>query len=123
LFAYGPADATASKNPIYLLPRLNQDWFNLSGTGKKCTVCFAPIQTQILDYVPAVQGGTEIKWNVYRPALQSLLKNIHSFVFLSVMITDIWSTENKRVYTLCGFDIKYFCDVIDNMFCTHLCIC
>jgi len=31
LFAYGPADATASQNPI--LPQLNPDWFYLSGTG------------------------------------------------------------------------------------------
>jgi len=33
LFAYGPADATASQNPHHLLPRLNPDWFHLSGTG------------------------------------------------------------------------------------------
>jgi len=32
-FAYGPADATASQNPIILLPHLNPDWFYLSGTG------------------------------------------------------------------------------------------
>jgi len=30
LFAYGPADATASH---HLLPHLNPDWFYLSGTG------------------------------------------------------------------------------------------
>ena len=30
-FGYGPADATASQN--HLLPRLNPDWFYLSGTS------------------------------------------------------------------------------------------
>jgi len=33
LFAYGPADATASQNPLISLPHLNPDWFYLSGTG------------------------------------------------------------------------------------------
>jgi len=33
LFAYGPADATAVPKPSRLLPRLNPDWFYLSGTG------------------------------------------------------------------------------------------
>ena len=33
LFAYGPADATASQNPGHLLRHLNPDWFYLSGTG------------------------------------------------------------------------------------------
>jgi len=33
LFAYDPADATASLRPRHLLPRLNPDWFYLSGTG------------------------------------------------------------------------------------------
>ena len=33
LFAYGPADATATPKPRHLLPHLNPDWFNLSGTG------------------------------------------------------------------------------------------
>jgi len=33
LFAYGPADATAIPRPHHLLPRLNADWFYLSGTG------------------------------------------------------------------------------------------
>jgi len=33
LFAYGPANATASENPHHLLPHLNPDWFFLSGTG------------------------------------------------------------------------------------------
>ena len=33
LFAYGPADATASQNPHHLLPHLNPDWFYISGTG------------------------------------------------------------------------------------------
>ena len=32
LFAYGPADATASQNH-HLLPHLNPDWFYLSGTS------------------------------------------------------------------------------------------
>ena len=32
LFAYGPADATASQNPI-ISSHLNPDWFYLSGTG------------------------------------------------------------------------------------------
>jgi len=32
LFAYGPADATASPNPHNLLPHLNPDWFYLSST-------------------------------------------------------------------------------------------
>ena len=33
LFAYGPADATATPKPHHLLPHLNPDWFYLSGTG------------------------------------------------------------------------------------------
>jgi len=33
LFACGPADATAVPKPHHLLPRLNPDWFYLSGTG------------------------------------------------------------------------------------------
>jgi len=33
LFAYGPADATASQNPCHLLPHWNPDRFYLSGTG------------------------------------------------------------------------------------------
>jgi len=32
IFAYGPADATASQNPI-ISSHLNPDWFYLSGTG------------------------------------------------------------------------------------------
>ena len=31
MFAYGPADATAIPKPRHLLPRLNPDWFYLSG--------------------------------------------------------------------------------------------
>jgi len=33
LFAYGSADATAVLKPHHLLPRLNPDWFYLSGAG------------------------------------------------------------------------------------------
>jgi len=33
LFAYGPADATATPKPHHLLPHLNPDLFYLSGTG------------------------------------------------------------------------------------------
>ena len=33
LFAYGPADATASPKPHNLLPQLNPDWFYLYGTS------------------------------------------------------------------------------------------
>jgi len=34
LFAYGPANATASQNSqLHLLPHLNPDWFYLSDTG------------------------------------------------------------------------------------------
>ena len=33
LFAYGPANATASPKPHSLLPHLNLDWFHLFGTG------------------------------------------------------------------------------------------
>jgi len=39
LFAYGPADATASQNPLHLLPHLNPDWFYLSGTGSSVCMC------------------------------------------------------------------------------------
>jgi len=33
LFAYGPADASASPKPSHLLPYLNPDCFYVSGTG------------------------------------------------------------------------------------------
>ena len=33
LFAYGPADATATPIPRHLLRHLNPDWFYLSGTS------------------------------------------------------------------------------------------
>ena len=33
LLAYVPADATVIPKPHNLLPHLNPDWFNLSGTG------------------------------------------------------------------------------------------
>ena len=33
MFAYGPADATASQNPHCLLPHLNPDWFYLCDIG------------------------------------------------------------------------------------------
>ena len=33
LLAYVPADATVISKPHNLLPHLNPDWFNLSGTG------------------------------------------------------------------------------------------
>ena len=33
MFAYGPADATATSQSHHLLPDLNPDWFYLSAMG------------------------------------------------------------------------------------------
>ena len=45
LFAYGPADASASH---HLLPHLNPDWFYLSGTGLPRLTCKRGCQTGVV---------------------------------------------------------------------------
>jgi len=66
LFAYGPADATASPNPIISCLVLNPDWFYLSGTGLPRLSWKRGCWTGVVMVVVVVAGLWLIDWSMYQ---------------------------------------------------------
>jgi len=83
LFAYGPADATAIPKCHHLLPRLNPDWFHLSGTGSTRLSWKRGRQTGVVVVVVVVVVIDIVNW-------------FHFFQLIEITLPQITMSERKH---------------------------